>query len=72
MVRHGRVPGSKPSSLLLVAVALGVLTGAASIIAGVALIYWPAALIVGGIALLGVCLFFVDIPARREGNAEPS
>jgi hypothetical protein len=71
IARHeGMEVGPRPRPLALYLMVAGVLTGLGAIIAGVALIYWPAALIVGGIVLVTACALFVDIPARAP-KAEP-
>lgn len=50
--------------------ALCVLTGLIAIIVGVAVIYWPVALIVAGIPLvyIGAIWIRVDDPNRRRGQ----
>lgn len=54
-----RRPGSYALSLLVVVV------GLATLAAGVACIYWPAGLIVGGVLVAAYGLFMVDVPERR-------
>lgn len=52
--------GSAPLTANRIALALSVV-GVAALVAGVALIYVPAALIVGGSLALGLGLFGVDV-----------
>ncbi len=69
-VRHNGIPKEfLPSRRLIVVHTLGVLTGLGSIIAGVALIYWPAALIVAGLSLVLYCALLVDVgPKLPKGE----
>jgi hypothetical protein len=67
MVRHKGAPMMRVSRPRFWAAVLMGLLGALTLIAGVALIFWPAALVLVGCALLGGA-YLIDVSAAVEGD----